>query len=135
MSLLELADELKKYKTKLKEIEEEERKVKKIIEDIESQMVNAMVEEEVQNFSMGGTLFYLNTKSYSSPVPERKQELFKALKDQGYGDLVYETVNSNSLSAFVREQMEENGDELPEWLQGLVNIYDKTSIGMRKAAK
>ena len=48
---------------------------------------------------------------------------------------MYETVNANSLSAFVKEQISENGDELPDWLNGLVNVFEKTTVGVRKAAK
>lgn len=48
---------------------------------------------------------------------------------------MYETVNANSLSAFVKEQVAENGDMLPDWLDGLVNVFEKTTVGVRKAAK
>ena len=48
---------------------------------------------------------------------------------------MYETVNANSLSAFVKEQISENGDTLPDWLNGLVNVFEKTTVGVRKAAK
>ena len=65
----------------------------------------------------------------------RKEELFAALRGEGFGDLVYETVNANSLSAFVKEQISENGDTLPAWLDGLVNVFEKTTVGVRKAAK
>ncbi|WP_370813336.1 gp33 family protein [Ruminococcus callidus] len=34
----------------------------------------------------------------------------RPLKENGCGDLVYETVNANSLSAFVKEQIAENQD-------------------------
>ena len=65
----------------------------------------------------------------------RKDELFAALRGEGYGDLVYETVNANSLSAFVKEQIAENGDVLPAWLTGLVNVFEKTGVSVRKASK
>lgn len=45
---------------------------------------------------------------------------------------MYETVNANSLSAFVKEQTAENGDALPDWLSGLVNVFEKTTVGVRK---
>ena len=61
--------------------------------------------------------------------------MFSALRAGGFGDLVYETVNANSLSAFVKEQVAENGDMLPDWLDGLVNVFEKTTVGVRKAAK
>ena len=47
----------------------------------------------------------------------------------------YHSLIPNSLSAFVKEQIEENGDVLPEWLDGLVKVFEKTSVSLRKAAK
>ena len=58
---------------------------------------------------------------------------FDALRAEGYGDMITETVNANSLSSFVKEQIAENGDELPSWLHGLVNVFEKTTVGVRKA--
>ena len=54
---------------------------------------------------------------------------------EAFGDLIYETINANSLSAFVKEQMAENADTLPGWLNGLVNIYEKATVGVRKATR
>ena len=65
----------------------------------------------------------------------RTSEELEALRAEGYGGLIYETVNANSLSAFVKEQMAENDDTLPDWLNGLVNVFEKTTVGVRKAAK
>ena len=58
-----------------------------------------------------------------------------ALKENGCGDLVYETVNANSLSAFVKEQIAENQDTVPEWLNGLVHVYEQTAVSVRKSTK
>jgi len=44
-------------------------------------------------------------------------------------------VNANSLSSFVKEQIEENNDTLPEWLDGLVNVYEKSTVSVRKATR
>ena len=60
---------------------------------------------------------------------------FPLLRGEGYGDMVYETVNANSLSAFVNEQTAENGDTLPAWLDGLVNVFEKTTVSLRKSSK
>jgi hypothetical protein len=68
-------------------------------------------------------------------MADRKEELFEALRTEGYGGLIYETVNANSLSAFVREQISENDDVLPDWLNGLVNVFEKTTVGVRKATR
>ena len=79
-----------------------------------------------------GTLFYLTTKTYASSDKEHKDELFDALRNEGYGSLITETVNANSLSAFVKEQMSENDDVLPDWLEGKVNVFDKVTVSLRK---
>ena len=78
-------------------------------------------------------MFCLTTKTRANAAPGRKDELFDALRAEGYGDMITETVNANSLSSFVKEQIAENGDELPSWLHGLVNVFEKTTVGVRKA--
>jgi hypothetical protein len=55
------------------------------------------------------------------------------LRENGFGDLVYETVNANSLSSFVKEQISQNNDKLPDWLMGKVNIFEKTTVSVRKS--
>ena len=55
-----------------------------------------------------------------------------ALKDNGYGDIVTETVNANTLASFVKEQKTLNADEVPAWLADVVNIHEKVSVGIRK---
>ena len=94
-----------------------------------------MAETETQNFTRAGTMFALTTKTRASAMAGRKDELYAALKENGYGDLVYETVNANSLSAFVKEQISENQDHVPDWLNGLVHVYEQTAVSVRKSTK
>ena len=94
-----------------------------------------MVTSETQNFTRSGTTFCLTSTTRASAAAGRKEELFTALRSAGFGDLVYETVNVNSFSAFVKEQTAENEDVLPSWLDGLVNVFEKTTVGVRKAAR
>jgi len=129
--IFSLADRLQKLKEHEKQLEDETKSVNAEIEEVETQLAGLMVDQEMQNFTRNGRMFYLNTKVYASAVAERKAELYEWLKENGYGDLVYETVNANSLAAFVREQLEE-ADELPEGLAGMVNVFEKTTVGIRK---
>lgn len=125
-----LRDEKAEADKRLKEIKEE-------MDEVDYQLSELMAESETQNFTRAGMMFCLTTKTHASASASagRKEELFAALRGEGYGDLVYETVNANSLSAFVKEQISENGDALPAWLDGLVNVFEKTTVGVRKAAK
>ena len=129
--MFDLADELSDLRERKKKMEEELKSINARIEFYEAELVKEMINEEVQNFTRGGQLFYLSTRTWASPVPERKAELYSWLKDHGFGDLVQETVNTQTLSAWVREQIEEA--ELPEDLRQLVNVYEKQTIGIRRA--
>jgi hypothetical protein len=130
--ILGLADGLKELKEYKKRLEEQLKDVNEQIALMEERLAEMMIAEEMQNFTRNGHIFYLNTKIYATAIADRKEELFEWLKENGFGDLVYETVNANSLAAFVREQLEE-ADELPEGLGELVNVYERTTVGMRKA--
>lgn len=127
-----LADELAELKDRKKALDDELKAVNARIAEVEEQLASKMVEEEIQSFQRSGKTFYVTTKVFASAVPERKVELFAWLKDHGFGDMVTETVNANTLSAWVREQLEES-ESLPEGLEELVNVYEKTSVGIRKA--
>ena len=127
-----LADKLRELRERKNELAEETKENNAEIEDVEYKLSQLMAESETQSFQRSGTLVYLCTKIYASAEKNKKEELYQALKDEGYGSLITETINANSLSAFVKEQMSENDDILPEWLEGKVNVFDKVTVGMRK---
>ncbi|MGF7142806.1 vacuolar-type H+-ATPase subunit I/STV1 [Anaerotaenia torta] len=133
--MFELADRLRELREAKDETEQELKRLNTEIDEVDYQLSELMMESETQNFTRAGLMFVLTTKTRASAASGRKEELFSALRDSGFGDLIYETVNANSLSAFVKEQVAENGDALPDWLDGLVNVFDKTTVGVRKAAK
>ena len=134
-TLFEWADRLKALRDRKEALEAELKQVNVDIDDADWHLSNLMAESETQNFTRAGTMFALTTKTRASAMAGRKDELYAALKENGYGDLVYETVNANSLSAFVKEQIAENQDTVPEWLSGLVHVYEQTSVSVRQSAK
>jgi hypothetical protein len=133
--LFALADQLRELKETKKYAEQELKEITAEIERVDDALAELMVTSETQNFTRNGTMFCLTNTTRASAAAGRKEELFTALRSAGFGDLVYETVNANSLSAFVKEQTAENDDVLPSWLDGLVNVFEKTTVGVRKAAR
>ena len=131
--MFELADRLKELRERKAELAEETKANNAEIEQAEYDLSQLMAQTETQSFQRAGTLFYLTTKTYASADKEHKEELFDALRNEGYGSLITETVNANSLSAFVKEQMSENDDVLPDWLEGKVNVFDKVTVALRKS--
>ena len=133
--LFVLADRLRALRDEKAEADQRLKELNAAIDEAEYRLSERMAESETQNFTRQGMMFCLTTKTRASATAGRKEELFAALRGEGYGDLGYETVNANSLSAFVKEQMAENGDALPGWLSGLVNVFEKTGVSLRKASK
>ena len=128
-----LAERFKELRDAKSASEQKTKDVNAELDEVEQQLVKMMVDTETQNFTRGGTMFSLTNKTRASAVANCKDKLYRTLKRKGHGDLVYETVNANSLSAFVNEQIAENGAELPKWLTGLVNVYPQTKVSVRKA--
>lgn len=131
--ILETADRLKELKDRKKDLDAQSKQLAAEIEELDFMLSDAMAEEELDKFTRNGSTFYLSTRTFASPVAGMKDELMDALKKNGYGDLVTETVNANTLAAFCKEQMAENDDHLPLWLEGNVHVYEKVSVGIRKA--
>ena len=134
-NMYELAEQLKQLREKKNAAEQQLKDIHAEIAQAEYQLSMLMAETETQNFTRAGTMFALTTKTRASAMAGRKEELYAALKENGYGDLVYETVNANSLSAFVKEQISENQDHVPDWLNGLVHVYEQTAVSVRKSTK
>ncbi len=120
--MLYLADKLKELKDKKQNLEAKTKEINQKIEEVNKKLLDIMEEQEIDNFTKDGTMFCITQKIRSYCKPDRKIELYKTLKEKGYGSLIYETVNANSLSSFVKEQIEENDDKLPSWLEELVNV-------------
>ena len=116
------------------ELERQLKEVNEEMSDTEQLLATAMLDSETQNFTRMGRMFSLTQKVRASAVAGQKDGLYDALKQNGFGELVYETVNANTLSSFVKEQIAEH-EHLPEWLDGLVNVFEKTGVSVRKSTK
>ena len=134
-TMLALADRLKALRAAKDDLAEQTKANNAAIEQCERELSDLMAQEEVQSFKRAGTLFYLTSRTYASPVAGRKADLYDALRAQGHGDIIVETVNAQTLSSFVRERIAENEDALPGWLEGVVNAYEKVSVGLKKSGK
>mgnify|MGYP004475220677 CR=1 FL=1 len=133
--IFELADELKALRERKAELETELKQINRKIYFVDADLSDLMGTTGTQNFTRDGTMFFLTAKVHASAKAGMKEALFDVLRANGYGDLITETINAGSLSSFVKEQITENEDVLPGWLDGLVNVFEKTTVGVRKAAR
>lgn len=131
MDLFIIADDLVRYRDRKKEIEEALKEINALITETEEQLVSAMIEEEMQNFTRNGRQFILTNRTYANAKAGMMPEICSWMKDNGLEDMVKESVHPQTLQAWVKEQIEEAG-ALPEELSELVNVYEKSGISIRK---
>lgn len=131
--IFELADRLKAAKEMKKNLDAQTKAVSAEIEELDRTLSEAMAEQELDKFTRNGSTFYLSSRLFASPVNGCKEELFAVLKENGYGALVTETVNVNTLASFCKEQLAANNDALPAWLSDVVSTFEKVTVGVRKA--
>ena len=131
--IFEMADRLKSLKKQKKDLEDSVKAIGSEIEELDRQLSDAMAETQLDSFSRNGSTFYLYSRLYASPSTGRKDAMMLALKQNGYGSLVVESVNSKTLSSFGREQMDANEGNIPSWLSDTVSTYEKISVGIRKS--
>lgn len=131
--LLELSDKLKDLRAEKSEYESKVKKVNEEIENVTTEMIDLMTTEELTSFNRNGTTFSLVTMEYPAAEPSRKSELWQAMKENGFEDLF--TINSQTLTATVKELIAENEGVLPTWLDGLIKIAEKNNIRVMKTKK
>ena len=131
--LLELSDKLKELRMQKSDLEREVKGINEEIDGVTTEMIDLMTTEELTSFNRNGTTFSLVTQEYPAPEPERKGELWEVMKKNGFEDLF--TINSQTLSATVKELIAANEGILPEWLDGLIKIAEKNSIRVAKSKK
>ena len=131
--LLELSDKLKALRMQKSDLEREVKGINEEIDGVTTEMIDLMTTEELTSFNRNGTTFSLVTQEYPAPEPERHGELWEVMKKNGFEDLF--TINSQTLSATVKELIAANEGVLPEWLDGLIKIAEKNSIRVAKSKK
>lgn len=128
-----MADRLKTLQEQKKDLEAQTKALAAEVAELDEQISDAMTEAELDRFSRNDSTFYLKSRLFASPAAGRKDEMVRALKDNGYGSLVVETVNANTLASFIKEQREATGEDIPAWLGDTVSTYEKVSVGIRKS--
>lgn len=125
-----------KLKKKLDNIKEQREKIEEIL-------MEKMSENGIQNINAGDRTIYIHRQYWAGAKKEREQ-LVQALKDIGMQDYVKENYNTHSISAWVRERIEEYENEndtvvddpievLPEELQEEMKISEKVQLRSRRA--
>ena len=131
--ILSLAAKLKDLRDTKKDVEEEVKFLNGEIEKVTGELSALMTDNELPSFTHSGFTYSLSTRTFASPLAGDKESLYAALRENGYGDIITETVNANTLSSTINDLIEQNDDALPDWLSGKISTYDKTTVRVAKA--
>ena len=110
------------------------REVKKTLTD---DILDAFIEDGVSQMRLevdGGTATIFPHETLRARALEGDNErLNEALREHGFGDLIKEAVNSQTLSAFVREQLADN--QLPPSIKSALDVYADSSVRVTQTIK
>ena len=138
-----LINDIRSY-NKLLELKNEQeeglKQTKKLVEEQEKAICDYMAENETSQITVDGYSYSLTNKTRYSKKADDKLEaegldFFEFLREEGLGDIIKETVNAQTLSAQIRQIVEDNDDELPDEYDKYINAYDQVGLTRRKSAK
>lgn len=110
------------------ELNQKMREVEADMTSLEAQILDGMAEEGIDSIKINGKNLHIRRRIFASV--HDKELAVEALKEAGYGDLVKEGFNTNQLSALLNE-FENEGKPLPECFNGVIEPFEKFTLGVR----
>jgi len=130
-SMLAAADTLKALRDEKLELQEKLKGVQEGIDAVKAELIQYMTDEECTGFDRNGSHFSLVIREYPGAVPEEKEELYRRMREHGFEHLF--TINVQTLSGTIKELKANNDDVLPDWLEGVIRIYEEPNIRVTKS--
>ena len=117
-----------------RDLEEQLKSIQARQSQLEEHLLTQFEQDGIDHIRANGLTVYLNCRTFHQrPQGIEKEDLYVALGNAGYGDLVRPYAFPASLDGLVREFAKEHNGEIPEALQGFIEIGEKYSIKCRKA--
>lgn len=136
MALIDMVNNYQELLEKKESLAEETKKNNEQIEALKQEIAQQMIDDDCPRIAAGDYMFSLQIKSNYAKRSEEylaanDLDFFEVLREQGFADLIKETVNPRSLQSAMKALVEENG-ELPEELAEVISQFDQTDILRRK---
>lgn len=139
-TVMTLDDKVRVYKDlldKKDELAEQTKENNKKIDELEQEIAQQMVDEEKPDTTVDGFKYSLQEKTIYSKIGEDKLiekglDFFEVLREEGFGDLIVERVDTRTLNSAMNNLIEEIGG-LPRELEECLNIYSQLKVVKRKA--
>lgn len=122
--LLEIDSAIASYNSRMDELKEERK-------ELEEDLLEQFSTEGVSSLSVDGRIVYIHRQIWASAVEESYDKLVRTLRSLGLGEMVKPKINTQVLSAYVREQLTVEGG-LNKKLAPLLKVSEVFSIRNRK---
>ena len=134
MTDVELAQQYVALYENRRALEEEAESIRKRMAVMEEPLRHSMIEAGVMRLKLdSGHTLSLQTKVFPAMKDGvDRVAVIAALRADGYGHLVTEGFNGNSMNALVRELAAANDGELPGALGGVYETTDRTEVNVRR---
>ena len=132
-SMLAAADTLKALRDEKADLQAKLKTVQEGIDTVEAELIQLMTDEECTGFDRNGSRFSLVIREFPGAVPEEKEELYRRMRAHGFEHLF--TINPMTLSGTIKELKANNDDTLPDWLEGVIKIFEQPSIRVSRSRK
>ena len=139
MRLIEMLQKYEDLITIKEELKDRTKENNALINDLKEEIGQEMLDEDIPSISVGDYTYSLQDKTKYAKLGDDKLyakglDFFEVLRSQGYGDIIKETVNANTLQSTMAAAADANDGELPEELAEIVSIFECTDISRRKAS-
>jgi len=116
--------ELKNLK---EELEKELKQIQKKYDITEEKLFDLMFDLDIQSVEIEGKKVYRKVSQYPRII--NQEDFFQWLRDNGYAELIKETVNAQTLGSWYREYISEHEDAS---FEEMLDVFEKKGLGVRK---
>lgn len=109
------------------ELEKQLKQIQKTYDITEENLFNLMFDLDIQSIEIEGKKVYRKINQYPRII--NQEEFFTWLRDNGFAELIKETVNPKTLGSWYKEYTSQNEDTN---FEEMLDIFEKKGVGVRK---
>jgi hypothetical protein len=132
MDILQKIDQYRALLDRKDELADRTKEVNLAIQTCRDELAGMMIEAETPKVSREGYGYSVTQKVKYTKAAGVDAELMEALRENGLGDIIRETVNAQTLQGAMSNLAEENDGELPEEFRTLIRVYEFYDVSRRK---
>ena len=126
-------ERLKTLRDQKKALNAEVKRLEPDIDAANNDLACIMRANKTEHFAYMGNVYTLvDDICVKSKGDDLKADFHEALRKNGYGFLITETVNSAKLTSFMKDLLKKNKGQMPEWMGLYITVDPKDTVEIKK---